>query len=151
MPLVTILRATSDHPDFLTLRRRLDEFLAILNGAQDVFYAPLNRTDALPTAVVAYASGGPVGIGAFRPTDGETVEIKRMYVDPAARGAGVGKAILEDLERWAREEGYTRAVLETSKRLEPAVRLYGRSGYAVIPNYGPYMDVEDSVCMAKTL
>lgn len=151
MPTVQILRTDSSNPDFAALQRRLDEFLAVLNGDQDAFYAQHNKTNALPTVVVAYGEAGPVGIGAFRPIDDEAVEIKRMFVDPASRGTGAGEAILAELESWAKEAGYAKAVLETSKRLEPAIRLYTRTGYAVIPNYGPYVHVEDSVCMAKTM
>jgi len=74
-----------------------------------------------------------------------------MFVDPEARGQGIAAAILADLEAWATELGYQTAILETSKRLEPAVRLYLRSGYEVIPNYEPYVGIDDSVCMGKEL
>jgi len=74
-----------------------------------------------------------------------------MFVLPDIRGKGVAQSILAELESWAAELGYLTAVLETSKRLEPAVNLYKKSGYAFIPNYGAYVDVEDSVCMQKSL
>lgn len=150
MPPPRLLRTDSNHPDFLALCRQLDEFLAGLNGDRHAFYAQFNGTNALGTVVVAYGTTGPTGIGAFRAFDEDTVEIKRMFVAPELRGHGIGGFILAELEEWAAESGYGKSVLETSRRLEPAVNLYHRSGYSVIPNYGPYVDVEDSVCMAKT-
>lgn len=148
---MTLRRTNSDDPDFVLLEGRLNEFLAVLNGEQDAFYAHLNRTDSLGTVVVAYGEEGPMGIGAFRPVDGDTVEIKRMFVEPFGRGRGTGASILAELEMWAAELEFARAILETSRRLTPAVGLYRRSGYTTIPNYGAYAGVEDSVCMEKPL
>ncbi|MGV3617434.1 MAG: GNAT family N-acetyltransferase [Fimbriimonas sp.] len=146
-----IRRTDSDHPDFIRLYGKLTEFLAVLNGDQDTFYAQFNRVDGLPTVVLAYQEDIPIGCGAFRANGDGTVEIKRMYVEPAARGQGAGAAVLRELEVWATELGYAKAILETSRRLESAVRLYRRGGYEEIPNYGPYVDVADSVCFAKRL
>lgn len=144
---MTIRRTDSDDPDFLRLVSQLNAFLAELNGDRDAFYAALNRTDALPTVVVAYLDGNSVGIGAIRPVDEESIEIKRMFVDPAVRGRGVGAAVLAELERWAVE----RAILETSPKLESAVRVYRRAGYETIPNYGAYVGNPESLCLGRTL
>jgi GNAT superfamily N-acetyltransferase len=146
-----IQRATSADADFVVLAQKLTEFLAAHNGERNEFYVQFNKIDTIPNAVVAYVDGNPVGCGAFRPVDDQTVEIKRMFVAPTVRGRGIGQAILGELEAWAVQEGAHTAVLETSKRLDSAVRLYQRSGYVVIPNYGPYVDAGDSVCMEKEL
>ncbi|WP_407524361.1 GNAT family N-acetyltransferase [Lacibacter sp. MH-610] len=55
------------------------------------------------------------------------------------------------LEQWAKEEGYSAAVLETGKKQPEAIRLYEKCGYSRIPNYGQYAGVENSVCMKKEL
>lgn len=151
MATIQIRRTDSGNPDFIRLYGKLTEFLAVLNGDQDAFYAQFNKVDGLPTVVLAFDEDGPIGCGAFRPNDDGTVEIKRMYVEPTARGRGAGAAILGELEAWAVQSGYRRAVLETSKRLDSAVRLYRSSGYEVIPNYDPYVGVDDSVCFGKDL
>ena len=78
------------------------------------------------------------------------IEIKRMFVLPRHRGQGVGGSVLAQLEAWAAELGHSTIRLETSKRLSSAVGLYGRAGYEVVPNYGDYARVDDSVCMEKT-
>src|SRR5215475_6030066 len=63
--------------------------------------------------VVAYADGRAVGCGAVRKIDGESAELKRMYVAPEARGKGIGRAVLEALEEEARRMGVRRLLLET--------------------------------------
>ena len=147
----TIRRTDSNDADFLALVDRLNAFLADLNGEMDAFYAPNNVIDYLGTVVVAYGDDGPIGIGAYRAVDSSTVEVKRMFVEPDVRGRGTGAAILTELERWAIESGYQRAILETSRRLDSALSLYRRFGYLPIPNYEPYEDAEDSVCFRKDL
>lgn len=146
---MVLKRTTSDDPDFRGLAARLTVFLAELNGEANDFYIQHNKSDGIPTVVVAYIDAQPVGCGAFRTVNDDVVEIKRMFVDPTLRGKGVGASILSELEVWASEMGATRAILETSRRLEPAVRLYQRS-YDRIDNYEPYVGIEDSVCFEKT-
>ena len=65
-------------------------------------------------------------------------EIKRMYVDPSARGRGVGRQILDALEAEARRLGARRIVLETGPRQPEAIALYARAGFAEIPLFGEY-------------
>jgi GNAT superfamily N-acetyltransferase len=102
--------------------------------------------------VVAYLAGAAVGCGAVRRLDGATAELKRMYVDPAVRGRGVGRALVEALEREARLLGVTRVVLETGTRLKPAIRLYEAMGYARIPLFGEYASSPaTSLCFGKSL
>jgi len=101
---------------------------------------------------VALADGAPVGCGAVRLGDDGAAELKRMYVKPDHRGAGVGRALVEALEGAARELGATRVVLETGIHQHPALALYERLGYARIPVFGEYLRSPDtSVCMGKNL
>ena len=144
-------RVPVDDPDFLSLVKSLSEMLSELNGEMDSYYSSFNTASSLTKAVVAYLDDDAVGCGGLRATHDGAVEIKRMFVSPNARGTGIGRMILQELENMAQEDGYERAVLETSKRLTNANHLYARSGYSVIPNYGPYVGLEDSVCMEKAL
>ena len=83
--------------------------------------------------------------------DNQTAEIKRMYVAPRHRGAGVGKAIVEKLEQVARELGVARIVLETGERQPQALALYEHNGFARIPSFGEYQSSPLSICMEKVL
>ena len=101
--------------------------------------------------VIGWAAGVAAACGAFRPMESEVAEIKRMFVLPEYRGRGYSKAILADLERRARECGYTTVRLETGDRQPEAIGLYRRAGYRPIPNFGIYGDVESSLCFEKRL
>ena len=79
------------------------------------------------------------------------MEIKRMYTSPGSRGTGIATKILTELEVWATELSYERCVLETGKRQPEAIRLYTKSGYQQIPNYGQYVGIENSICFEKEL
>ncbi|MFJ1795322.1 GNAT family N-acetyltransferase [Kitasatospora griseola] len=80
-----------------------------------------------------------------------TVEIKRMYVDPAARGLALGSRILRALEHEAYEHGARRAILETGSRNLAALALYEHLGYQPIPSYAPGRDPRVNRAMAKQL
>jgi GNAT superfamily N-acetyltransferase len=101
--------------------------------------------------LVAYIGGKPVGCGAVRRIEPTVAEIKRMYVAPEARGRGVGRQVLMELETEARRLGATRLVLETGPRQPEALALYSRAGFVEVPNFGEYVGCEFSVCMAKEL
>jgi putative acetyltransferase len=149
--MLRLARTTSEDADFRTLVAVLDRDLAQRDGADNAFYAQYNKIDLIKHAVVAYAGDEPVGCGAFKEYAPDTVEIKRMFVQPAHRQQGVAQAVLAELERWAAELGYASGVLETGKRQPEAIGLYQRCGYALTANYGQYVGVENSVCMQKSL
>jgi len=67
------------------------------------------------------------------------------------RGRGIAQMALAELEKWAAELGYKKCILETGKRQPEAIRLYEKSGYKIIPNYGEYLNIENSVCFEKEL
>lgn len=147
----SLKRTTSDNSDFNALVAQLDAYLAILDGDDHAFYAQFNKSNLLKNALVCYENTIPVGIGAYKEYDANTVEIKRMFTLPEARGKGIGFKILNELENWAIEEGYTIAILETGHLQKDAIHLYQKSGYEIIQNYGQYIGVENSVCMKKSL
>ena len=78
------------------------------------------------------------GCVALRPVDASTAEMKRLYVRPAARGSGVGRALAHAAVSEARELGFSRIVLDTiAERMEQAVALYRSMGFREIPPYSP--------------
>ena len=149
--MITVIRTTSDNQDFEKLVIALDAYLAILDGEDHAFYAQFNKSSALKNAVIAYENETPVGIGAYKEYDSETVEMKRMYTLPEHRGKGIASKILSELELWATEENFKTAVLETGFMQTDAISLYQKLGYVITENYGQYIGVENSICMKKTL
>jgi len=138
-------------PEFTHLVKELNAELAERDGELHDFYDQYNGIDNLEHIVIAYMGDDAVGCGAMKPRGESSVEVKRMYVRPAMRSQGLGGILLEELERWASEYGYTESVLETGKGQPEALQLYKRSGYKLIDNYGPYAGIENSVCFSKNL
>jgi GNAT superfamily N-acetyltransferase len=82
--------------------------------------------------------------------DGDA-EIKRMFVLPAARGRGIARAILAELELSAAAAGRRRMVLETGTKQPEAIALYTSSGYLPVTKFGIYRHEELSRCLGKPL
>lgn len=146
-----LVRTNSDDPDFKSLVTLLDEDLAKRDGDQHSFYHQFNKIDTIKHAIVAYENNEPVGCGAIKEYNKESMEVKRMYTLPDMRGKGVASKILKELETWAAELSYKKCLLETGKRQPEAIQLYRKNGYHAIPNYGQYAGVENSVCFEKEL
>lgn len=146
-----LLRTHGQHPHFLLLVKMLDEELACIDGAEHAFYHQYNSVAAITHALVLYAHEEPVACGAIKQFDEHAVEVKRMYTVPQHRGKGLAGKVLLALESWAQELGYTHTVLETGKRQPDAIALYKKWGYHIIPNYGQYAGVTNSVCFQKDL
>jgi putative acetyltransferase len=149
--MITILRTNSENSFFRDLVRSLDSELEIVDGKDHSFYSQFNKIDKIRCVVVAFENDIPVGCGAIKEYSEDTMEIKRMYVAPQFRKKGIASEILSELEKWAGELSCTRCVLETGKRQPEAIGLYKKSGYKIIPNYGQYAGVENSVCFDKDL
>ena len=149
--MIHLLRTDAEHPDFTALVKRLDADLAQRDGEDHAFYAQFNKVDTIKYAVVAYENTTPVGCGAIKAYSPDAMEVKRMYVSPEHRGKGIATTILSELENWAGELAYTRCVLETGKKQPEAIELYKKAGYRVIPNYGQYAGVDNSVCFEKAV
>lgn len=146
-----ILRTTSENPDFQNLVKQLDAYLAVIDGDEHGFYDQYNKIDSLKNCIVIFDDDEAVAIGAIKEFDEKSMEVKRMFTLPEKRGKGLASAILNELETWTKELGYEKTILETGKRQTEAVALYQKCGYKVIPNYGQYAGVENSVCFEKTL
>ena len=98
-----------------------------------------------------YLDGCTVSFGAFKFYENQTVEIKRMYTKKEFRGRNFSIMILIELENWALDEVFSKCILETGKRQKSAVKLYQKQGCNIIPNYGQYTEVENSICFEKVL
>ena len=149
--MITLTRATSDNTDFQMLVKQLDSDLKIRDGDDHPFYDQFNKIDSIKHTVIAYENEQPVGCGSIKQYEAATMEVKRMFVPPQHRGKGIATTILSELERWASELSFNICVLETGKKQPEAIALYSKNGYKIIPNYGQYEGVENSVCFEKLL
>ena len=149
--MITLHRTNSDNADFRAMVTLLDHDLKIRDGEDHSFYAQFNTLNRINHALVAYNEGIPVGSGAIRQYNAESIEVKRMFVKPQYRGMGIAGLILKELEAWAGELHFNSCILETGKKQPEAISLYQKAGYSIIPNYGQYQNIENSVCMKKEL
>ncbi|MGY2702326.1 MULTISPECIES: bifunctional helix-turn-helix transcriptional regulator/GNAT family N-acetyltransferase [unclassified Nocardioides] len=125
---------------------------AIAREAAGLYFAELARRfpggfdpgepDHGGTFLLATSAGRPVAYGGVRPLSAGTGEIKRMWVDDAWRGAGLGSRMLRELEALAVRLGHTRIVLDTNGTLVEAIAMYERAGYTRIERYNdnPYAE-----------
>ncbi len=149
---------TFDHPDARRLIAALHQEYVCRYGSDDA--TPMEVSEFVAprgTFVVGYLDGAAIACGGWRSHDpgpefaeGDA-EIKRMYVVPVARGRGLSRVLLAELERRAAAAGRRRLVLETGIRLPEAIGLYVSSGYSEIPRFGVYRDDPLSRCFGKLL
>lgn len=149
--MISLIRTESGNKDFIRLIKKLDADLAEIDGEEHTFYSQFNKVDLIRHVVLAYQNNKAISCGAIKEYDPKTMEIKRMYTSTENRGKGIAGLILAELENWASEMNFEKCILETGKRQAEAIGLYKKSGYVIIPNYGQYAGIENSVCFMKEL
>jgi DNA-binding MarR family transcriptional regulator len=119
------------------LDRRFD---AGFDPERSISADPDELTEPVGLLLVARLHDEPIGCGALKFHDRAPVEIKRMWVATAARGLGVGRRILSELEQHARDRGARVARLETNRALGEAINLYRSTGYTEVDPFNdePY-------------
>jgi DNA-binding MarR family transcriptional regulator/GNAT superfamily N-acetyltransferase len=146
--LVEIRSADPEAPD---AQRCLRAYVGELNRrAPDRGFDPSQGSTAEPhevrpphgAFVVVYLRGEPIGCGAVKHHDDAPSEIKRMWVAESARGLGLGRRLLSELETWAAARGARTLRLETNRALTEAIALYRSAGYLEVPAFNdePFAD-----------
>lgn len=163
---LVLREAAYDDPDSVRFVEAVQAFYVERYGATDA--TPVDPAEfASPRGLFligALPGTGPVCCGGWRRHSASSIaapdadvlrpgdaEIKRMWVDPAHRRRGLAGAVLDELERTARDAGCTRTVLETGTRQPEARAFYEIRGYERIPNFGVYRAERDSVCYARSV
>ena len=149
--MILLKRTNSEDPDLPALIKQLDQELAVTDGADHAFYDQFNKLDRIKNFIILYKDDLPVGCGALKEYELGVAEVKRMFVKPEYRGKGLASLILKELEAWAAELSFQKCILETGIRQPDAISLYKKNGYRLIPNYGQYKGVEESLCFEKSL
>jgi DNA-binding MarR family transcriptional regulator/ribosomal protein S18 acetylase RimI-like enzyme len=138
--MVEIVAVDPEHPD---ARQCLRSYFAELSRRSGTRFDPLVGSTAEPhelrppagEIVVAYLRAEPVGCGALKHQGDGATDIKRMWVAGAARGLGLGRRLLEELETRAARAGATTVRLETSNLLHEAIALYRSAGFREVPAF----------------
>lgn len=126
----------------------IQQYIAELNVRFDAGWDPSRSISAEPDELVPPAGalliarlrGQAIGCGALKFHGRAPAELKRMWIAPEARGLGLGRRLLQELERHARQAGVRLVRLETNRALKEAIHLYRSSGYREVPafNSEPY-------------
>jgi DNA-binding MarR family transcriptional regulator/GNAT superfamily N-acetyltransferase len=137
-----------EDPASTAARFCIESYFAELDSRFDAGFDPARSisadaaelTEPAGLLLVARLRGEPIGCGALKLHGPEPAEIKRMWVAAAARGLGVGRRILGELEQRARERGAGTVRLETNRTLREASGLYRSAGYAEVEAFNdePY-------------
>ena len=139
--------------DFISLCNLLDKYLDKLCGGEEnrSEYIQYNKLNDIHDVIIAYDEDIPVGSASFKRYDEEIAEVKRVFVKEEYRGRGISKNIMKLLEQYAKNKGFLYLILESGVKLEKAHGLYKLMGYKIIPNYGQYIGMTESICMKKKL
>jgi putative acetyltransferase len=138
-------------PEVRALIDELDAFNTALYPADsNHFDSPETLAGARTIFLVVEQEGELVGCGAAK-NCGQWAELKRMYLNPKARGGGIALAMLVKLLDWARKEGLPVARLETGNVSVGALKLYRRAGFREIPAFPPYEPDPLSIFMERAL
>ena len=145
-------RVSNTDSDLLALVRQLDAELKVTDGEDHAFYNQYNGLEDIQHLLLVYTENRATACGGFKALNKTTAEINRMYTAAEARGKGIAKAVLQELEIWAKLEGFQQLVLETGKRQHAAIALYESTGFKRMEeNYGPYKGLDESFCFTKAL
>lgn len=145
------IKTTSENQDFIKLIAEFDNYLWKKYPELKSNYWGNNIIEINPNVVLIYIDNKAVACGCFKKYDSNTIEIKRMFVSPEARGMGFAQRILNELEIWANEMDYSYSVLETLYKQVEAIALYQKVGYSIVANYEPYIGLTNSICMRKSI
>ncbi|MGW1060724.1 GNAT family N-acetyltransferase [Micromonospora rubida] len=112
-------------------------------GFDPAVSSPVHDEELVPPAgvfLLASLNGEPVGCGAVKLHPGAPAEIKRVWVSDSVRGLGVGRRMLDELERYAAERGWAAVRLDTNRALTEAIAMYRSAGYQEVEpfNTEPY-------------
>jgi putative acetyltransferase len=150
--MIRIIRTNIENEDFKVLVKELDSELINRNPLTQHQYDKLNILPKNVFVVLGYDDDELFGCGCLKRNDDENaMEVKRMYIKSKYRGRGLSRIILNELQKWAIDEGNIKLILETGKNQFEAIGLYKSFGFIKIPNYGHYNGNENSICMEKNI
>ena len=150
-PIIKVVKTTSENPDFISLIKTFDIFLWERYPELKNDYWGNNVIEFNPNVIIIYLDEIAVACGCFKKYNANTVELKRMFVSPEARGLGLAQRVIKELENEAIKQGFKAMILETLYKQIEAINLYQKVGFEIVENYEPYIGLTNSVCMRKSI
>lgn len=150
-PIIRAVKTTSENPDFISLIKTFDTFLWERYPELKSDYWGNNLIEFNSNVFIIYLNDKAVACGCFKKYNANTVELKRMFVSPEARGLGLAQRVIKELENEALDQGFEIMILETLYKQIEAINLYQKVGFEIVENYEPYIGLKNSVCMRKSI
>ncbi len=146
-----VVKTTSENPDFVFLTGTFDAYLWNRYPELKKDYWGNNLIEFNANVLIVYLDEKPVACGCFKKYNEKSVELKRMFVLPEARGLGLARLVIKELEAEAKNQGFEVLILETLYKQTEAINLYQKTGFKIVENYEPYVGLSNSVCMSKSI
>lgn len=148
---IKVVKTTSENPDFIFLIETFDAYLWDRYPELKKDYWGNNLIEFNANVLIVYLDEKPVACGCFKKYNEKSVELKRMFVLPEARGLGLAQLVIKELELEAKNQGFEVLILETLYKQIEAINLYQKTGFKIVENYEPYVGLLNSVCMSKSI
>ena len=148
---IKVVKTTSENPDFIFLIGTFDAYLWDRYPELKKEYWGNNLIEFNANVLIVYLDEKPVACGCFKKYNEKSVELKRMFVLPEARGLGLAQLVIKELEAEAKNQGFEVLILETLYKQIEAINLYQKTGFKIVENYEPYVGLLNSVCMSKSI
>jgi len=148
---IKVVKTTSENPDFIFLIGTFDAYLWDRYPELKKDYWGNNLIEFNANVLIVYLDEKPVACGCFKKYNEKSVELKRMFVLPEARGLGLAQLVIKELEAEAKNQGFEVLILETLYKQIEAINLYQKAGFKIVENYEPYVGLVNSVCMSKSI
>ncbi len=145
--------ADGNNSDFQRFYLATEEYYSSIVGGEKnrKGFIPYNISQNIGIVVIAYIDDIAVGCAGLKSYSDTDAEIKRVWVEPVYRRRHIAVDMMQMIESKAKEQHFTRTILQTREAMAEAVLLYEKLGYNRIENYPPYDKLEGAVCYAKDL
>ena len=142
-----------NNSDFQRFYLATEEYYSSIVGGEKnrKGFIPYNISQNIGIVVIAYIDDIAVGCAGLKSYSDTDAEIKRVWVEPQYRQRHIAVDMMQMIENKAKEQHFTRTILQTREAMAEAVLLYEKLGYNRIENYPPYDKLEGAVCYAKDL
>ena len=139
--------------DFQRFYLATEEFYSSIVGGEKnrKGFIPYNISQNIGIVVIAYIDDIAVGCAGLKSYSDTDAEIKRVWVEPVYRRRHIAVDMMQMIENKAKEQHFSRTILQTREAMTEAVSLYEKLGYYRISNYPPYDRLEGAICYAKDL